>query len=85
MNINLHIERLVLDGISLTLQQRASLKAAVVAEIKRQLANQGIGYAMQSDSHRRSVRGGSISIDNLHKPASIGKQIGNAVYRGIGK
>ena len=85
MNINLHIDRLVLDGVSVAPHQRADLKAAVEVALRQQLANQGIGSAMQSNSHRRSVSGGAITIDNSHKPVSLGQQIGKAVYRGIGE
>ena len=85
MNINLHIERLVLDGISLAPHQRAALKTAVESEVKQQIANQGISDAMQSDSHHRSVSGGSISLENSREPVSLGQQIGNAIFRGIGK
>ena len=85
MNINLHIERLVLDGISLAPRQRAELKAAVESELRRQLEIQGLDSTMQSNDRRRSVRGGSISIGSSHKPLSLGQQIGNAVFKGIGK
>ena len=85
MNINLHIDRLVLDGVSVAPHQRADLKAAVEVALRQQLANQGIGSAMQMNSHHRLVSGGSISVENSHKPVSLGQQIGNAVYGGIGK
>lgn len=85
MNINLHIERLVLDGVSIEPHQRADLKAAVETELSQRLVSQGIGSTMQSDNNRQSVRGGSISIENIRKPTSLGQQIGSAVYRGIEK
>lgn len=85
MNINLHIERLVLDGVSVKPHQRAELKAAVESELSHLLVSNGVGSGVQSNSNRRSVRGGSISIENIRKPASLGQQIGNAVYKGIRK
>jgi len=85
MNINLHIERLVLDGIAVEPHQRADLKASVEAALSQQLVSQDIGSTMQSNNNRKSVRGESISIDNISTPSSLGHQIGNAVYRGIGK
>ncbi|NOZ51801.1 MAG: hypothetical protein GXP08_01465 [Gammaproteobacteria bacterium] len=85
MNINLHIERLVLDGVLVEPQQRAELKAVVESELRQQLVSQGISSTMQSNNNHQSVRAGSISIENIHKPVSLGQQIGNAVYRGIRK
>ena len=85
MNINLHIERLVLDGISLEPYQRADLKAAVESELSRLLVSNGLGSGVQSNNSYRSISGGSISIENTQRPTSLGQQIGSAVYRGIGK
>jgi hypothetical protein len=84
MNINLHIERLVLDGISFEPYQRAELKAAVVSELGRLLVSNGIGSGLQSSSRLRAVSGGLIDIENYSKPAIIGQKIGDAVYGGIG-
>jgi hypothetical protein len=85
VNINLHIERLVLDGIAVEPHQRAELKAAVESELSRLLVSNGIDAGVQTDKSSRAVSGGLISIDNTHKPTRTGQQIGEAVYRGIGK
>ena len=61
-------------------------KAAVELELRQQLVCQGVASMMQlSNDYYRSVKGGSIAIENIRKPASFGKQIGNAIYRGIRK
>ena len=85
MKINLHIERLVLDGVDIESHQKNELKAAVEIELRQQLANQGIGSTIQSSYSRQSVRETPILIENICKPARLGQQIGNAVYRGLGK
>lgn len=85
MNINLHIERLILDETDIEPHQKKALKAAIEAVLKHQLTHHGVGSTMQSHHNRLSVKGGSISIEKNRKPASLGKQIGNAVYQGIGK
>ena len=85
MNINLHIEHLILDGISIGHQQKKALKAAVESALKRQLVGQGIASALQFTSDRQVVKGGLISVKNSHKAENIGQQIANAVYRGIKK
>ena len=85
MNINLHIERLIIDNVGIKSHQENTLKTAVEKELRRQLVSQGGGSTMQSKNNRQAVKGGSISIENTRKPVSLGQQIGNAVYRGIEK
>jgi len=83
MTINVHIEHLILDDIGIEPHQKNELRAAVGAELKRLLFNQGIGSSMQSRNTRRSVLEDPILIGNVRKPARLGQQIGSAVYKGI--
>ncbi len=85
MNVNLHIERLVLEGVDIQPQQRDALKAAVELALRQQLVSQGVGSGMLPEASSASVRGGSVSIENSQGMESLGQQIGHAVYRGIGK
>ena len=85
MNINLHIEKLVLDDTVLQSHARGELKAAVAAELKRRLASQGIGTIKHSSTVIPTIRAASISVDNSTKPAGLGHKIGNAVYKSIQK
>ena len=83
MNINLHIERLVLDGIAVDPHKIADLKASVEAELSQLLISQGIGSAMQSNYNCKSVRGVSFSMENISASLELGHQIGSAVYKGV--
>jgi hypothetical protein len=85
MNINLHIERLVLDGIPLGPGQGPLLQAAVEAELTRLLANRGLSDALQSGGALYNVRTTGIQLANDGNPARLGEQIAGAVYEGIGK
>jgi hypothetical protein len=85
MNINLHIERLVLDGIPLGPGQRPLLQAAMEAELTRLLASGGLSDALQSGGTLFSVRTAGIQLTNNGNPAQLGEQIAGAVYGGIGK
>lgn len=85
MNINVHIDRLILDGIDVEPSQKKELKVAVETELSQQLVNLGIGSTMQSNNNHQSVEGGSFSIENVRRPTRLGQQIGNAVYKGVGK
>ena len=85
MNINVHIERLILDNIGIKSHQKNELKTAVETELRQELVSQGIGFMLESNENRQSVRGRSISIENIPNPTSLGQQIANAVYKGIGE
>lgn len=85
MNINLHIERLELDGICLESHHRAELKIAIESELSRLLVSNGSSSGIQSSNRFDVVSNGLISIQNTSEPASLGQQIGKAVYRGIAK
>jgi hypothetical protein len=80
MNINLHIEHLILDGIDLGPRARRQLRAAVEQELIRLL---GVSAPQ--------IRGGAVpsistpAIELRHNPAELGKQIAGSVYGGIGK
>lgn len=79
MKINLHIKRLVLEGISLNGHQQNDLKAVIETELTRQLVSQGDTFGFQTTHSRQTVSSESISIGNTHKPERLGQQIGNAV------
>jgi len=85
MKINLHIEHLVLDGVSVEPHQRAELKAAVESELSRLLVSNGIGLDVQSGNSFRAIPGGLISIKYNQQLTNLWQQIGDAVYRGLGK
>lgn len=84
MNINLHIDRLILDDVGIEPHQINALKSSVESGLKRQVISRGIVSILNSH-HRRIVNGGSISIGNTRKPDNIGQLISNSIYRGIGK
>ncbi|MGO1500975.1 MAG: hypothetical protein ACTHWH_06785 [Marinobacter sp.] len=85
MNINLHIERLIVDDIDIQPQQRGELKAAVTAALRQQLVSQGTAFSTQSHTSFSSVNAGSISLPTSPGTESLGQQIGHAIYRGIDK
>jgi hypothetical protein len=85
VNINLHIERLVLDGLTVAPGDGARIKAAVEAELSRLLTDGGIAPGLQGGIAVPSLRAGSIQMESGAKPQQLGAQIAGAVYRGIGK
>jgi len=84
MKVNLHIDRLVLEGIDLDHAQRPHLQAAVEAELGRLLAERGVGN-LAAGGAVPSVRAEGFQISGDGNPAQLGRQIAGAVYGGIGK
>ncbi|MGH8527538.1 MAG: hypothetical protein ACREXY_26010 [Gammaproteobacteria bacterium] len=85
MKINLHIERLVLDGFPMERGRASLVQAAVEAELTRLLASGGLSDDLQSGSALYNVRTAGIQLANDGSPARLGEQIAGAVYGGIGE
>jgi hypothetical protein len=85
MNINLHIERLVLDGLPVGSDQGVFVKSAVEAELSRLLATDGLNPDFQSGGAVPSVKADGVRMTNDSHPADLGRQIAQSVYGGIGK
>ena len=85
MNINIHIERLILDGLPLAHSQGPLVQAAVEAELARLLAADGLASSLQAGGALYCVPAGSIQMASDDNPNTLGQQIARAVYGGIGK
>ena len=85
MKINLHIERLILDGLPIAHHQGSIVKVAVEAELTCLLAANGLNPDFQSGGAVPSVKADGIQMTNDSRPADLGNQIAKAVYGGIGK
>ncbi|HEX6372417.1 MAG TPA: hypothetical protein VF006_26085 [Longimicrobium sp.] len=81
--IRVHIGRLVLDGIDLGPADRPLVRAALEAELVRLLGEGGIGPDYASGGAAPRLRAPAV-VDAAADPASLGRQIANAVYGGIG-
>jgi hypothetical protein len=83
VNVNLHIDRLVLDGIDLDPAQRPILQAAMEAELGRLLSS-GVG-ALALGGAVPSLRADGFQMSGERNPAQLGQQIARSVCGGIGK
>ena len=84
LNVNLHIDRLVLEGIDLDHAQRQILQAALEAELGRLIGEGGVG-ALAAGGAVPSVKADGFQMSGDGSPAQLGRQIAGAVYGGIGK
>ena len=85
MNINLHIERLVLDGLPIDHHQGPLIRAAVEVELGRLLTANGLANSLMAGGAVPSVPAPGIQMSEASNPARLGQQIGHAIYGGIGK
>lgn len=84
MTINLHIERLVLDGLPVTSLEGPLVRGAVEKELTRLLGERGLSREIRGGVAVPSLRGGGIEIGAESQPAKLGRSIARAVHEGIG-
>jgi hypothetical protein len=80
MNIVVHIERLVLDGVPVAQSERAKLRAALEAELTRLLAIRGLTPALLEGGTVLRMSAGKLQIDKNGDPEKLGRQIAQAVH-----
>ncbi len=83
MSINVHIERLILDGLPLTRSQGALVQAAIEAELAQLLRASGLASTWRSGGAVPSVRADAIQLAGESHPTQIGQQIARSVYGGL--
>ena len=84
MNINLHIERLVLDDLVLERHQTLLVKASVEAELSRLLTAADGAKGLTSGRRMASAAAPAIHVTRDGNPTHLGQQIGRAVHQALG-
>ncbi len=82
MNINIDIEKMILEGVAISPSQGRKLQAAVKAELTRLLATEGIPEYWQEGGVVPHVPGGAIQVKPGTNPTKMGQQIAQVIYRG---
>lgn len=83
MNVKLHIERLVLDGVDGNGQPQL-LQAAIEAELARLLAEGGLAAALGGGGAMPRIALPAIELAQGEPAGAVGARIAGAVYGGIG-
>jgi hypothetical protein len=83
MNIHIHIEHIVLDGIQLDAQERDELRLSMQSELSKLIAN---GTSDFSPARSMHVARRATSDVQCHDRSAeeLGRQIAHAVYGGLG-
>ncbi|MFL6216662.1 MAG: hypothetical protein ACJ74J_22455 [Blastocatellia bacterium] len=84
MNINLHIERLVLEGLAVESRQSDAIREAVEAELVRLLSENGLSGKLQSGGVFPRLQAQAINLETGNSLPRIGEQIGRSVFGSIG-
>lgn len=84
MKINLHIERLVLEGLPVTSGQAPLVQSAVQQELTRLLGFSGIAPHLMSGCAMSHARGGAVRFGGKESPRQLGIQIAQSVHEGLG-
>jgi hypothetical protein len=85
MNVRLHIERLVLEGIDLSPAERPLLQESLQAELGRLLAEGGIEGGLATGLMVPAVRANGFEMSREGGAVRLGQQIAGSVYGGIGE
>ena len=84
MNINLHIEKLVLAGIQITPGQQPLFQAALEAELSQLLSANGLATELTRAGNLPKISAPNLPANGENNPTQLGQQIARAVYGGIG-
>lgn len=85
MKINLHIERLVLEGLPLSRAQGPLVQRAVELELTRLFGGGDIAAGLRSGGTIPHAAGGPLHFAKEASPRQLGTQIAQSVHEGLGK
>jgi hypothetical protein len=85
MNVRLHIDRVVLDGVDVAAADRPRLRAALAGELARLIGNGGIAADLARGAAVPRVPAPPVELARSARPAQLGNAIAGAVYAGIGR
>jgi hypothetical protein len=83
MKMNVHIERLILEGLPVGSDEGSRVRAAVIAEMQRLIGIHGISPELRSGGMVPAIRADAMQISKKGSPGQLGTQIARAVYGGL--
>lgn len=81
-DINLHIERLVLDGFAYSLYERGELQEALQRELTDLVVRDGLGNSI-SGGMTPTLRADPIQISASTRPAQVGNMVAGSVFNSL--
>jgi hypothetical protein len=83
MNIHVHIEQLILEGLPVTRVEAAQVRAAVALELGRMLAPVSLSQ-LPRQGESTSAKTVTMNFGGGDAPGELGRSIARSVYRGLG-
>jgi hypothetical protein len=83
MNVNLHIDRLVLEGLAVGPGQKRSLQTALQAELANLIAESGLTPSLSGGGAIPETSVPTIHFTDGHNPTHLGTQIARSVHQGL--
>jgi hypothetical protein len=84
VNVNLHIERLILDGLPVSSLQSAAVRSALERELARVLAQGGLPGQWGAGGAVPRLPVQQFTLAPGERPEAIGRHIARSLHRGIG-
>jgi hypothetical protein len=84
MNIRVHIERLILDGLDVSSFEGEQVQAGAQGELARLLETGGLAPELLAGTNFAAVPPGNFTVGREHNGNLLGRQIAHSVYEGIG-
>lgn len=79
--INLHIDKIVLDGVGQL--NRGQLDLAIKKELHRLISTQGLHSSFNQSGSVNQITAKPISLTGQIREKSLGNKIANSLYRGM--
>jgi hypothetical protein len=85
MKLNIHIERLVLEGLPVGGNDAQRVWAAVTAELERLIRAHGVSTALHSAGAVRELHAEELKVGERSSARRLGTQIARSVYGSFGE
>ncbi len=85
MNIQIHIDRLVLEGLNVPHHQYALLQRSLESELSRLVTEGSLGLDLLAAGSIPSLSAEAIQLNGSLDPTQLGQQIAQVVYTGINR
>jgi hypothetical protein len=85
MDVQLHIERLVLDGVNVTPHERAVLVLSFQSELSRLIQVHGLSEGAMQGFAAPSLPSCNASMSQPFKAGGFGVELARSLYSGLGR
>lgn len=84
MRIDVHIERLVLEGLPITAAEGPRVRAAVEHELARLFATGGLNSEFAAGGARARIDAPQLTLAPRAQPENIGRAVARSIHTGLG-